>query len=143
MPGYTSNSGRTIPAIAALYVFWTYGASGALSAAGQAMGRKQGLDSNHPRKFVSQLSGLPLRLYSAHQALMENFAAFALAAALTQYLAPANQEVVNLVSYHALIKLFVYYPAYLFDFAPARTLAHVSANSAMINVLWRLAAGAN
>lgn len=37
-----------------------------LSAAGQAMGRKDGLDNNHPRKHIHQLDGLPLRMRSAH-----------------------------------------------------------------------------
>jgi len=66
-------SGRAIPALSALYLFWTFGASGAASAAGQAMGREEGFDNDHPRKHVNELSGLPLRLRSAHYALMENF----------------------------------------------------------------------
>lgn len=66
-------SGRAIPALSALYLFWTFGASGALSAAGQAMAREDGLDKNHPRKYANDLDGLPLRLRSAHYALMENF----------------------------------------------------------------------
>ena len=37
------------------------------------MGRREGLDNDHPRKHVHQLEGLPLRLRSAHYALMENF----------------------------------------------------------------------
>ena len=41
---------RTIPALAALYIFVTFGATGAASVAGQAMCRKDGLDNNskHP-----------------------------------------------------------------------------------------------
>lgn len=140
MPGFQSGAGRTIPAISAIYVFWAFGGSGAFSAAGQAMGRKEGLDLSHPRKHVSALNGLPLRLFSAHYGLMENFSAFALAAALAQYLAPNDREIVNLVGYSALIKLFGYYPAYLFDIGLPRTLSHISANAAVINVLWRLAA---
>lgn len=66
-------SGRAIPALSALYLFWTFGASGAASAAGQAMAREEGLDNDHPRKYVGDLEGLPLRLRSAHYALMENF----------------------------------------------------------------------
>ena len=34
--------GRTVPALSALYIFMTFGASGAFSAAGQAMGREEG-----------------------------------------------------------------------------------------------------
>lgn len=37
------------------------------------MGRREGMDNNHPRKHVHQLEGLPLRLRSAHYALLENF----------------------------------------------------------------------
>lgn len=137
VPGSTSE--RVIPALGALYVFWTFGASGAISAAGQAMGREGGLDVEHPRQHIHNLEGLPLRLRSAHYGLLENFAPFALAAALTQYLAPTDRIAVNLLGYHVLVKLFVFYPAYVFNIAPPRTLAHVSSISALINVLWRLA----
>jgi len=134
-------SGRAIPALSALYLFWTFGASGALSAAGQAMGREDGLDNEHPRKHVGQLDGLPLRLRSAHYALMENFPAFALAAALAQVISPTDAQVVNLLGFHVIAKLLVHYPAYLTNIALPRTLAHLSATSALINVCWILAAG--
>ncbi|KAF1921307.1 hypothetical protein BDU57DRAFT_45734 [Ampelomyces quisqualis] len=134
-------SGRAIPALSALYLFWTFGASGALSAGGQAMGRAQGLDNAHPRKHVGSLSGLPLRLRSAHYALMENFPAFALAAALAQILAPNDAQIVNLLGYHVIAKLLVHYPAYLANVAVPRTLAHISATAALVNVCWCLAAG--
>ena len=103
------------------------------------MARKEGLDNDHPRKHVSNLKGLPLRLRSAHYALMENFPAFALAAALAQVIAPADSQVVNLLGFHIIAKLLVHYPAYLSNVALPRTLAHISATSALINVCWRLA----
>lgn len=68
--------------------------------------------------------------------------AFALAAALAQVLAPNDAQIVNLLGFHVMAKLFVHYPAYLSNIALPRTLAHVSATSALINVCWRLAAGA-
>jgi hypothetical protein len=37
------------------------------------MSREEGLDNDHPRKHIGELEGLPLRLRSAHYALMENF----------------------------------------------------------------------
>jgi hypothetical protein len=37
------------------------------------MGREEGLDIQHSRKHIHKLDGLPLRLRSAHYALMENF----------------------------------------------------------------------
>jgi len=37
------------------------------------MGREEGLDLEHSRKHIHKLDGLPLRLRSAHYALMENF----------------------------------------------------------------------
>ena len=156
-------SGRAIPALSALYLFWTFGASGAASAAGQAMAREEGLDNDHPRKHINSLDGLPLRLRSAHYALMENFPGapfssdqvlcsigeanryrlgFALAAALAQVLAPNDAQIVNLLGFHVIAKLLVHYPAYLSNIALPRTLAHISATSALINVCWRLAAGA-
>jgi uncharacterized MAPEG superfamily protein len=166
-------SGRAIPALATLYLFWTFGASGAISAAGQAMGRREGLDNEHPRKYVHTLDGLPLRLRSAHYALMENFPgrsscsphlahifssipvidlvsaadgtemiAFALAAALAQIMAPNDAQIVNLLGFHVMAKLMVHYPAYVSNIALPRTVAHLSATSALVNVCWRLA-GAN
>jgi hypothetical protein len=37
------------------------------------MGREEGFDNEHPRKHINNLDGLPLRLRSAHYALLENF----------------------------------------------------------------------
>jgi uncharacterized MAPEG superfamily protein len=73
--------------------------------------------------------------------LTENLA-FALAAALAQILAPNDAQIVNLLGYHVIAKLLVHYPAYLTNIALPRTLAHISATSALVNVCWRLAAGA-
>ncbi|KAF2026864.1 hypothetical protein EK21DRAFT_91992 [Setomelanomma holmii] len=134
-------SGRAIPALSALYIFWAFGASGAASAAGQAMGREEGLDNEHPRKHIGNLDGLPLRLRSAHYALMENFPGFALSAALAQVIAPTDAQIVNLLGFHVIAKLLVHYPAYLTNIAVPRTFAHISATAALINVCWRLAAG--
>ncbi|KAK7894508.1 hypothetical protein LTR67_006269 [Exophiala xenobiotica] len=142
IPGGTIPHDRLIPAISALYVFFTFGATGAFSAAGQAMARPTGLDNSNPREHLHQLRGLPNRLRSAHYNLLENFSGFALAAGLTQTLAPTNAQLINLLGLHALVKMLVYYPAYLLDVPPPRTLAHVLATSALINVLWRLALGA-
>jgi uncharacterized MAPEG superfamily protein len=106
------------------------------------MGREEGYDNEHPRKHVGKLDGLPLRLRSAHYALVENFPGFALAAALAQVIAPTDSQVVNLLGFHVITKLLVHYPAYVGNIAPPRTLAHISATSALINVCWRLATGA-
>ncbi|KAH7384404.1 hypothetical protein DE146DRAFT_224652 [Phaeosphaeria sp. MPI-PUGE-AT-0046c] len=133
-------SGRAIPALSALYLFWTFGASGAISAAGQAMGRAEGLDNDHPRKHIGKLEGLPLRLRSAHYALMENFPAFALAAALAQIISPTDPQIINLLGFHVIAKLLVHYPAYVSNVAVPRTFAHISATAALINICWTLAA---
>lgn len=124
------------------------------------MGREDGLDNEHPRKHIGELDGLPLRLRSAHYALMENFPgssnvhklqrnvmyadqdlAFALAAALSQVIAPTDPQIVNLLGFHVIAKLMVHYPAYLTNVAVPRTFAHIGATAALINVCWRLAAG--
>jgi uncharacterized MAPEG superfamily protein len=68
-------------------------------------------------------------------------AAFALAAALAQVISPTDAQVVNLLGFHVIAKLLVHYPAYLTNIALPRTLAHLSATSALINVCWILAAG--
>lgn len=144
VPGFSasaSSSSRIIPALSAIYVFWTFGASGALSAAGQGMSRKAEFDNNHPRQHLHGMTGLPLRMYSAHYNLVENFAPWALAAALTQVLAPGDRELTGLLGYSAIAKLLFFYPAYLLNIAPVRSLAHLNANAAIINVCWRLALG--
>ncbi|KAL2060109.1 hypothetical protein VTL71DRAFT_9931 [Oculimacula yallundae] len=124
---------RAIPALSAFYIFWTFAATGAASAAG--------LGSN-PRKDVTSLRGLPLRLRSAHYNTMEMFPGFALAATLAQTTAPSNQVLINLLGLHVLAKVAVYYPAYLLDIAPLRSLAHFVATSSVINVAWQVAKGA-
>jgi uncharacterized MAPEG superfamily protein len=122
------------------------------------MAREEGFDNDHPRKHINNLDGLPLRLRSAHYALLENFpgknrsrcrkkkfadgdVAFALAAALAQVIAPTDAQVVNLLGFHVIAKLFVHYPAYISNVAMPRSAAHLSATAALINVCWRLAAG--
>ena len=106
------------------------------------MSREEGLDPNHPRKHINNMDGLPLRMRSAHYGLVENFPAFALAAALAQILAPNNREIINLLGYHVIAKLLIYYPVYLLNIGPPRTFAHVSSISALVGVCWRLASGA-
>ncbi|KAE9366380.1 hypothetical protein N431DRAFT_488154 [Stipitochalara longipes BDJ] len=133
---------RVIPALSAFYIFWTFAATGAASAGGQGAGRREGLDNNHPRRDVNNLTGLPLRLRSAHYNLMEMFPGFALSAALAQVLAPTNQQIINLLGLHVLLKSFVFYPAYLLNIAPIRSLSHLGATASVINVAWRLALGA-
>lgn len=106
------------------------------------MGREAGLDNLSPRAHIHKLRGLPLKLRSAHYGLVENFAGYALAAALAVASGRADQRIVNLLGLHVLLKVFVYYGAYLTDVAPARTFSHVLATSAVVDVLWRLARGA-
>ena len=134
-------SDRVIPGLSAIYIFWTFAGSGAISAAGQAASRPEGLDDNEPRKFVNNMFGLPLRMRSAHYNLMEMFPGFALTAALAQTLAPKNQQILNLLGLHVLAKCLVYYPCYLLKIGPVRSLSHVVATGAVINVAWRLALG--
>lgn len=95
-----------------------------------------------PRASVNNLSGLPLRLRSAHYNLLEMFPGFALAAALAYVSAPKNQQLINLLGLHVLLKSFVFYPAYLLNVAPLRSLAHLGATASVINVAWQLATGA-
>lgn len=73
---------RAIPALTLVYAIWTFAGSGAISVAGQAMSRSEGLDNNHPREHRQNMKGLPLRLMSAHHSLMEIFPLFASAACL-------------------------------------------------------------
>lgn len=81
-------------------------------------------------------------MHSAHYNMMEMFPGFALAAGLSQALAPGNQQLINLLGLHVLAKVFLYYPMYLLNIAPPRTLAHMLATGSVINVCYRLALGA-
>ncbi|CAI7604142.1 unnamed protein product [Penicillium glandicola] len=130
---------RAIPALTVLYAFWTFAGSSALSGAAQAMSRAQGLDSDHPRKHRANMEGLPLRLMSAHLSLMENFPLFAAGACLAQVLAPDDQQILNLLGLHVLLKVFVYYPSYVAGYAPPRSLSHLLSISTVIRVFWQLA----
>ncbi|KAJ1337250.1 MAPEG family protein [Microdochium nivale] len=147
IPGFSASSATTagayspgiIPALSAIYALWTFGGSGALSATGQAIGRDAQFDNNHPRQHVGELRGFPLRLRSAHYNLLENFTPWALAAALSQVLAPGDPEIVSLLGVHVLLKLGVFYPSYLLNQSLPRSVSHLMANAAFINVLVRLA----
>ena len=74
--------------------------------------------------------------------MMETFPSFALAAALTQALAPKNQLLINLLALHTITKTFVYWPVYVSNLAIPRSAAHTVAMSAVVNVVWQLACGA-
>lgn len=139
IPGVVKN--RQIPAIAAFYIYAVYPVSGAFSVAGQAAARKA-FDNNHPRKHDVELRGFPLRLRSAHLNLMETFPPFALAAGLAQILAPNNQQITNLLGLYALVRVFIYYPAYLLDISPPRSVSHLLSIATLFNVCWMLAKGA-
>ncbi|KAJ5198973.1 hypothetical protein N7491_000461 [Penicillium cf. griseofulvum] len=132
-------SSRAIPALAVIYAFWTFAGSSSLSIAGQAMSRPQGFDNDHPRKHRGKMEGLPLRLMSAHHSLIENFSLFATGACLAQVLAPTDQQILNLLGLHVLLKVFVFYPSYVVGFAPTRSLSHLLSISAIIMVFWLLA----
>lgn len=142
IPGGPIANDRVIPALAAMYLFWTFPLTGALSVSGQGMARKEGVDNNHPRQFLHELKGLPLRLRSAHYNLLEGFSGFALGAALVQSINPRDQQSVNLLALHAFLKMFVFYPAYVSNIGIPRTLSHILATSSLLAVCWRLAVGA-
>lgn len=127
-----------IAALSTLYIVVTYAVSGSGSAAGVDAGNVEGRDHSHPRAQVQNLKGLPLRLHSAHYNLMEMFPGFALAAALTQTMAPGDQTLINLLGLHVLSKVFVHYPCYLCNAGLPRTISHILATASVINVALRL-----
>lgn len=98
---------KKIASLSALYLYITYAFSGTASATGVNAGTKEGRDHSKPRTQVQNLKGLPLRLHSAHYNLLENFGGFALSAALTQSMAPADQTLINLLGLHVLSKVFL------------------------------------
>lgn len=131
-------SDRMIPALALVYAIWTFAGSSAISVAGQAMSRPEGLDNDHPRKHRQNMNGLPLRLMSAHHSLMEGFPLFATAACLAQGLAPGEQQILNLLGLHVVVKLFIFYPSYVFNISPMRSLSHLLSVAAILKVFWLL-----
>jgi hypothetical protein len=56
-------------------------------------------------------------------------------------LAPNDQQVVNLLGLHILLKVGLYYGSYVMNVAPTRTLGHILGTSCVLNVCWRLAKG--
>jgi uncharacterized MAPEG superfamily protein len=70
---------------------------------------------------------------------MEMFPGWALAAALAQAMASGDQQIINLLGLHVLMKTVLYYPCYVLDLDAPRTLAHTVATASIINVAWRLA----
>jgi uncharacterized MAPEG superfamily protein len=83
-----------------------------------------------------------LRLRSAHYNTMEMFPSFAIVAALAQVLAPTDPQIINLLGLHVIAKMGLFYPSYIANVPPTRTLAHVLATGAVVNVGYRLALGA-
>jgi len=69
---------------------------------------------------------------------MEMFPGFALTAALTQAMSPGDTTLTNLLGLHVLSKVFLYYPAYVFNFGAPRSIAHILATASVINVALRL-----
>jgi uncharacterized MAPEG superfamily protein len=112
---YVSSAGSTstvapsnqIAALSALYLAVTYAISGAGSAAATDAGNKGGRDNNAPRAQNANLTGLPLRLWSAHNHLVEFFPSWAVVAALTQIRAPNDRVALNLLGLHVISKVFV------------------------------------
>ncbi|KAJ5404531.1 hypothetical protein N7509_004402 [Penicillium cosmopolitanum] len=125
----TAYPDRVIPAMTAIYLFWTFGATGAFSVAGQAASRAEGLDLNHPRQHLGNMRGLPLCLRSAPSFLIEGFSGFAAVAALTQILDSDNRQIVNLLGLHVLLKVFVYYPSYILNVPPIVRMLRCSQRS--------------
>jgi len=139
--GSTSHiaQGGKVAALAALYTTVTYALTGAASAAGQAAGNPNGFDNKHPRANTKNLTGLPLRLHSAHYNLMEMFPGWAIAAALTQAIAPGDQHMINLLGLHVISKVFLFYPSYILNKDTPRSIGHLLATSSILNVLLQLA----
>ena len=147
-----------VAALSTLYIAMTYAISGANSVAGVASAQKEGRDNKYPRAQLQGLSGLPLRLHSAHYNMMEKFPGFALSGALAQTMAPGDQSLINLLALHVISKIFVYvhssidipidlelkptryrhYPAYLLNLDTPRSVAHIIATASVINVALKL-----
>jgi len=138
--GSTSAVAQTgkIAALSSLYIAFTFGLTGAASVAGATAGNKEGRDNKYPRKNLHNLTGLPLRLHSAHYNLIEMFGGFALSAALAQAIAPGDQAIINLLGLHVIAKVFVYWPSYIFNVDVPRSIAHILATSSVIGVALQL-----
>ncbi|KAG8901838.1 hypothetical protein FRB99_005077 [Tulasnella sp. 403] len=109
-----------------LYSFVTYGSTAALSVVAAALGSPRGYVNKEPRRGKSSLTGLPHRMASAHQNLLEIFPLFALSTGLTYALEgkKISQQGLNFLVLHVFAKTFIYIPAYLADLDALRTVSH-------------------
>lgn len=81
-----------------------------------ASGHLCGCDNRYPRRYVAELTGLPLRIYSAHVHMMEHLGGYTLMVALLVVgtraaggVAADSDEgvVVGLLGLHVVLKVFV------------------------------------
>lgn len=96
-----------IAAMSCFYLTVAYGFTSANAAAGSEAGHVEGRDNLSPRLQNHKLRGLPLRLQSAHQHMLEIFPLFAIGAALTQVMVPGDQGLINLLGLHVLTRVFL------------------------------------
>ena len=100
---------RRLSGLSTLYFIATHVFASAGSMAAIASGHQKGRDNKHPRRYVAELTGLPLRTYSAHVHMMEHLSGYALMVALG--LGDGGQGtsevVVRLLGLHVMLKVFV------------------------------------
>lgn len=72
---------------------------------------------------------------------MEIFPAFALIAGLVATMAPKDQQLINLLGLHVLVKLGVFWPSYLADLDGPRGLGHLLSIGALVAAGYKLTLG--
>ncbi|KAG8931791.1 hypothetical protein FRC03_012613 [Tulasnella sp. 419] len=118
------------------YTFVTFIFSAAIAVLGQAISQA-GYRNRAPRTAKTMLTGLPYRMNACHQNLLETFPAFGftvgIAVVFVDRASPlVRDQVVRLVTLHALLKTFVYLPLYLMDLDEARSLVHFIAVGSLV-----------
>ncbi|KAL7412718.1 hypothetical protein BDY24DRAFT_392476 [Mrakia frigida] len=135
--GLKGNEGREVILLSVFFVFVTWMLSAWLSLLGQSLG-PAGYKNHAPRETKSLLQGLPGRLCSTHQALIEILPAYAVLLALTLSLAPTNAQAIHLLTLHVFLKTIVYIPSYVLDFDWGRSSAHILAVGSLVGCGWVL-----
>jgi uncharacterized MAPEG superfamily protein len=132
---------RVVVALGLVYTLATYIGSSILSVTGQAMGNPSGYKNSEPRVYRYQLRGLPGRFVAANDALLDSYPSFVLAVMLHLTVpAPASIKAHNLnrLALHVILKCFIYYPAYLFDISPLRTISHITSVGCLVGLMWSI-----
>ncbi|KAJ7248874.1 hypothetical protein B0H12DRAFT_1123151 [Mycena haematopus] len=144
------NPDKAVALLTLFYASAVFILSAIVSVSGQLLGTEEGYKNKEPRIVKRTIpSGFPHRMIATHEALCETFPVFAISAALlfsaftgsSTLSAPSVSTSLNALVLHVFLKLFVYTPAYLFDFDLVRSNAHMHASVVAMLSIWCIVVG--